>query len=796
MIRRLTFIILTLLAPLPEAQGQVIMDHGYAHRPTAQRDQATRHINNLLAPTLTCPALAQAGGELLVRTRPPTAPWKPTVSRAKETGAAAAHGWRAYIRRRGSGPVISLRLLRARRGGRELVFEVPHFLARDVYDLRVMGLGVDETQANAVRVLGAGSPKREGFRFAVITDHQLWDPSYRLTGRELNAGGIPANDGAERNMSMVHQEMHELSLHDPDFILLPGDLVYGVDYPREYGQARALLRRWRLPIFAVPGNHDAYADYVVKLRGGALTLVAGALECRKHLEGELTWGKTWVFATCLYGDIKQLLYADLHRDGLTYWSRQLGPPTYAFSHGGLRLVGINTYDGTPERRHAFSLFMDALDLKLGVPAVDNYGGYLTDKQLAFIRAEAAGADRRGETLVLFGHHDPRGNAQGRPYHPNEAFPTDPLSMGGFEEWNYDSAKWDSDPGDGRAVETPMRHSGMELLKILARHGGYYLCGHVHRDQRTIYKKGDRLRGITVRKRLEFIRTTTAAAGATGDGYWGYRIIKAAGGRLTGVDYDPGHELGSVPAGNLWARPAAGSAPPEVNLASGLPRATRVMVSMSLPRLDQGYRFRLRPGTETAGAPDPKEAEPRVRQLVREGEEMTFWVAVTLPAAGFPPTPKGRVRRVLRALPARGNRAPRPMIHAAVSSGAALAPLDRPLEAHTGQTILLSAEGSTDPEGDRILTYRWDLGGHGATGPRVAHTFTRSGRITVRLTLEDEAGARSNLVRQLLLTPPAMPGCGGCCTERGAETSGAALLGLLGLLGAVGCGILRRRRRGR
>jgi len=784
-----TALILVLCSAPGPARAQDVMDPRYAHRPTTQRDQAARHITSLIAPTLTCPALVRPGREFLASVRPPSAP--------AETGKAATSPvWRAYLRRRGQGPVIPLRVARVKRGGGQLklTLTVPVLLARDVYDLRVMGLGVDETQPNAVRVLGSGKP--DSFRFAVVTDHQLWDPSYRLTGRELNAGGYPTDPDAERNTAMAGQEMHELSLLDPDFVLLTGDLVYGVDYPREYRQARALLQRWRMPVFAVPGNHDGYADYVVKLRGGALTLVAGALECKKHLEGDLTWGKTWVFATCLYGDIKELLYADLHRDGLTYWRRQFGPPTYAFTHGGIRFVGLNTYDGTPERRHAFSLFMDAFDLKLGVPAVDNYGGYLTERQLAWVRGQSRAAARRGETLVVFGHHDPRGNEEGTPYHPNEAFPTDPLSMGGFEEWNFDSREWDSDPGDGRQGETPAKHSGMELLKILARHGGYYLSGHVHRDQRRVYKPGDRIRGVEVRRRLEFIRTTTASAGATGQGYWGYRVIQAEGGRLKSVDYDADHSLGSVPAGNLWAK-RIGDKPPEVALTSSLPRPARVVVRLPLPMSDQGYRFRLRPSQGSAGAGDPGEAAPSVLQLAREGERMVFWVAVELPASSFPPTPRGRTGRILRALEARGNKPPRPVIQAAVSSGAALATLTRPLEAYAGQTLLLSAEATSDPEGDRILTYVWDLGGHQVAGPRVAHTFNSPGLISVRLTVEDEAGARATLVRQVKLAPPRTPGCGGCCTtQTRAGGASAALLGLLGLVAAVGGGMLLRRRRRR
>jgi len=773
------------------ASAQTLMDRDYPFRSTGQRDTVQRHIAHVLRPTLTFPALGRPSGRLSVLVKPTEQPEK-TPSATAPSGARTR--WQLFLSRRGVGPARSLAVRSARREGGVVQLEavIPAGLARDVYDLRVMGLGINENQPNAVRIVGREKPRR--FRFAVLTDHQLWDPSYRITGRAINAGQFPSPEDATENLVIARQELHELSLLDPEFVLLPGDLVYGVDYPREYRQARELLRRARLPVFAVPGNHDAYAAYVVKLRGGALTLVAGALECKKHLEGELTWGKTWVFATCLYGDIKDLLYADLHRDGLNYWRRQLGPPAYAFSHGGLRFVGINTYGGTPERRHAFSLFMDAFDLKLGVPAVDNYGGYLTDAALAWIEAQARQAARAGETPVFFGHHDPRGNEKGAAYHANEAFPTDPVSMGGFEEWNFDSKTWDSDPADKRTDETAGRNSGLSLLRILARHGGYYLSGHVHRDQRRIFSPGDKVRGITVQRRLEFIRTTTAASGATGAGYWGYRLIQVEDGKIKSVDYDPDHHLASVPAGNLWASRKSGD-PPEVEIASGLPRHTRVVIPFELARRDEGYRFRVRPGLKNAVAPAASEAA-RVEQLTRSGETFDYRVAVTLPAAPYPPVERGIVRRILRALPARGNKPPVPKMAAAVSGQAALRPVDRPLTTTTGQTLLLSAEGTTDAEGDRIIEYRWVLAGEReAVGPRVAHRFSGAGQFPVRLYVTDEAGARASLLRTFIVKPPPPPGCAGCCTEQG-RPGAAGMLVLLCLAGLAGTVYIRHRRRRR
>ena len=186
-----------------------------------------------------------------------------------------------------------------------------------------------------------------------------------------------------------------------------------------------------------------------------------------------------------------------------------------------------------------------------------------------------------------------GNPRGRRYHANEAFPTDPISMGGFEEWNYDSTVWDSNPTDQRKGETDRAHSGWELLRILARHGGYYLCGHVHHDERSVYQAGSKLLGIPVQKKLEFIRTTTAAASVTARGYWGYRMFKVQGRRISGVDYDLPKGLASLPAGNLWIERDPGP-PPEVTVHSNLPQPTRVVIPLALPHADEGYRFRVRP----------------------------------------------------------------------------------------------------------------------------------------------------------------------------------------------------------
>ena len=760
------------------ARAQTLFDTQYAHRPTKQRDVVVRRIQRLLAPTIIYPALVTSGGELSVLVR---------ASRGPDGKLRASQGtarWEVFVLRRGQKPARRCRVLRVTPAGKNLrlTATVPVTLARDVYDLRVMGPGVDETQPNAVRLLG---PRQsDTFRFAMVADHQLWDPSYRLSGRGINTETFPRNKDAAANIAITLQGFAELRLLDPDFVINAGDMVFGVDFPKEYHHARGVLRDARLPVFAVPGNHDGYAAYVVKLRGGALTMVSGMVTCKKRLKGEMTWRKAWSFITCLYGDIKELLYADLHRDGLVYWRRQLGPTTYAFDHGKVRFVGLNTYGGTPERRHAFSIYMDAFDLRLGVPAVDNYGGYLTEEQLEFVRKEARRASRQGRTLVVFGHHDPRGNARGNRYHANEPFPTDPVSMGGFEEWNYDSKKWDSDQTDRRNNETAHRHSGKKLMEILAWHGGYYLSGHVHHDERTVYEPGSKLLGVPVRRRLEIIRATTAAAGCTGRGYWGYRLLQVKGRRITTVDYDLPKGLPSVPVGNLWVEHSAGP-PHEATLTTHLPKPTRVVVTMTVPASEGGYRFRLRPAGDDAQGAALKEKAPRVLQVRQEGGKMIFWVEVQLAAARFPPRERTLVRRILRALKARDNTAPRAVIEASAAGTNQIQSPEGGFDAVVGQPLLLSAERSRDDQDDRILDYLWDLGdGKMARGTRVAHRFAGPGKRTIKLTLVDETGASSTALRVVNIQhPPPPPGCKGCCTPVDLST-GAGSVALLALVAAA------------
>lgn len=68
----------------------------------------------------------------------------------------------------------------------------------------------------------------------------------------------------------------------------------------------------------------------------------------------------------------------------------------------------------------------------------------------------------------------------------------------------------------------------------------------------------------------------------------------------------------------------------------------------------------------------------------------------------------------------------------------------------GMTKQFDASASRDPDG-RIEEFRWDFGdGTQAFGQSVSHTFTRSGRFSVRLTIGDDRGGVADVIRTILI----------------------------------------------
>jgi hypothetical protein len=220
---------------------------------------------------------------------------------------------------------------------------VPAHIPRDTFDCVVSSraANLSDIQYNAVRVIQGFS---DNYRFVHLTDMHVGDPRlYTQERRPENRGGAPS--------AMMQQIFQELSFLDPEFITVSGDLVFGGPYSPEYAWAFEFLRRFSLPLFLVPGNHDGYAS------GGGLL-----------------------------------------RDGLEYWKQVIGPTYYSFDYGGKQhFVCLNTYDGPASRRDGWYV------------AVQQWGGAMGPDQLAWLERDLRSAGDEGRNSIIVAHHDPRGN---------------------------------------------------------------------------------------------------------------------------------------------------------------------------------------------------------------------------------------------------------------------------------------------------------------------------------------------------------------------------------------------------
>jgi MYXO-CTERM domain-containing protein len=727
----------------------------YAHDTPPQPEAIFPRIRNIVYPTMGLPALVPYGGELEV-----------VVHTASPEGDPAK--WRVELLLRPTGtaarfvlPVVALTRDRGRPLTR-LRVRVPARAPRDSYDLQVSGPLVRDTQPNAVRVYGEA--KRQ-FRLAVITDHQLWDPSWKVHPGDRNALDYPRRGEPEGNRAISRQELAELALLDPEFVVHSGDLLFGLDFPKEYEEGWRTWKQARFATFMMPGNHDAYVTYGVRLKGSTAKAFTGLVRCRDTFSAPFDWPKAFALLTCVYGDIKQYLFSDLRADGLSYWRKTFGPPYYSWDYGDLHFVALNTYDGSQARRHSYALWVDAFDLHLGAPAVDNYGGQLSDEQLRWLAADLEKARRQGQTIVVFGHQDPRGNlaepAETR-FLANQPFPTSPLGLGPFQEWNYDSASWSSD--GSRRVERPAEHSGTRLVRLLARYASYYIDGHAHKDSHRVYAPGEEIvPGVRARHPIEFLRVTTAASVPLGDrDYWGYRLITVDGRTLATAPYDAGRGLLSIPAGNFWTEAQSAT---RVLAYNGLPHAVRGRLRLRLPRRPEGWKF-----LDVWGHVEVPLYEVAPDAL---GGAATYYVGVEVaaPAAtqGFPVRRGWQRKRLFEAVPATGNHPPVARLAIQVEgevpppaggTGPASAPAgSAPAVAFLGQRATITTEGSSDPDGDAIIaSFLTTPEGEEVRATEVRRTFTSVGRFRFRAEVLDAHGVAATVTREVavVVPPPPLP----------------------------------------
>ena len=481
-----------------------------------------------------------------------------------------------------------------------------------LYDLRVEWSGADGTgsdlQRRAVNVVHEHPANP---RVAVIADPSVGDPRPVQEGAEDAAGGDAASlaDKTDRTLGArdgngrwgaLRQVIDELNLVQPDFVLVAGDLTFGVHpraLPYEYEDAWAILDELEVPAFLAPGNHDLYA-----------------FDDAAGLDGAI--------------------------DGLAMWEQYFGPAYYSVDIGpSLHLVTLNTFDWD-YRAPARPPGTDILS-----------GGQVRREQLEWLRDDLAAyrrANPRGAVVTL-AHHDPSWIKARHPWPgANRLELRDLLAAHdvGVHFAGHTHEDRVARYHRGNVVQTNGRPDRGDPVRKLS---------YLRRDDTIDESWSQRRLGGILHEPGHgplFVTTTTAASGLKGEdwglgGYWGWRLADLTPAR--GGGYDPAafgypasreflqrraerpenwnhrharHGLFSYPSYHLWAKTVDGN---------DAESSTAVVEVTSDLAVDLDVTVRV-----VVAAGDARGLNVKGGRLVRsrsDGTATDAWVATTVPAGG-------------------------------------------------------------------------------------------------------------------------------------------------------------------
>ncbi|MCK5807716.1 metallophosphoesterase, partial [bacterium] len=403
----------------------------------------------------------------------------------------------------------------------KLEVTIPAVLPATVFNLalRLVG-GVTHSSRNAVGFVNDGSIK-----FFILADPQIEDlQAKNATDMNYNNKQYPGYSSSILDYSIqegiIGVSIAQYNITPVDFIISLGDMVFGINYPKEYRDIVDFILNSEVPFFATPGNHDGYAQF----------------------------------------NDSNNFSSDLKFDGLNYWRSFFGPVSSAFSVKGKTFIMLNTYSGTPERRASGPPI--GIGDNAAVP-VSNYGGFLRESEQNWVDAIL-----KQKTVVgIFSHQLPLGLlGKDEPYTAMEKFPDNSI-IGGLthEEWNFESDAYDSDIGDSILNETMSFNTGTRLTFSLSLYEKpiSYFAGHAHIDKNICFEKGDLLipeTEVKATRNICFFQTTTAST--SGSYYWGIRPVTIDDDTVLAnylcddnaqcrpnSDENPGFQ--SIPTGNLW-----------------------------------------------------------------------------------------------------------------------------------------------------------------------------------------------------------------------------------------------------
>lgn len=329
-------------------------------------------ISAIIAPLATVPSIVTDGSTMRIelaaeRVATPgtaTASLRPSFGTAKPVLPLTVTGVQ---------PSVASTLWRGERTVHALTVSIPTLggvVVEDLYDLRVEWDGGADQQPRAVKIVDEHPAKP---RFVIIADPSVGDPRAIQEGVEdLQAGAGPdpllENTNAtigdppfENRWKAFVKTIEEVNLVRPDFVLVAGDLNFGI-YPEainyEYEESYRLINTIEVPTFLSPGNHDLY-----------------------HFDYDRSGRPSTT-------------------DGLNLWKLYYGPTYYSVDAGpALRIASFNTYDWADGDRPPFVIPGDASTRS---------GGMIRQAQFDWIANDLRTYRAANPTsmIVTFAHHDP------------------------------------------------------------------------------------------------------------------------------------------------------------------------------------------------------------------------------------------------------------------------------------------------------------------------------------------------------------------------------------------------------
>ncbi|MFO0758929.1 MAG: metallophosphoesterase [Byssovorax sp.] len=335
----------------------------------AQRLPITAFVDRIHYPTLGCPALLTPERTLTVLLSLSAG----EDPRAVSLALVDRHGQTGERPLAITGEPVSLGEGPEGKQGRRTLYQLSCSLEGHpsrLYDLRARTASGEETQPNAVRIY------REitGDEKVVLCGDSQYNVTNavclerfieRINARDDIAWVALIGDVCDNSVQSEWSVIKRMISASPE----PVESHYASEYRDTAGR---LLPRLNKPLVLVPGNHD------------------GMVAFENYGPGRPT-------DTYLGPDAGNAVAYD----GLHHFRRSFGPLYHAFTWHKTRYACTNSFELDRHERLGFHA------------VVVNWGGWMRDEQLGWLREELGGASRAGMHKVVFSHHDPRGGALGR-----------------------------------------------------------------------------------------------------------------------------------------------------------------------------------------------------------------------------------------------------------------------------------------------------------------------------------------------------------------------------------------------